>query len=226
MNPASESDNPLLTEDPAVWDDLIAGLDPASLLVLIEMRSSRALLARHSAEDILQSALAHLWRDRAKLEWRGRRAFRNLFLTIVDNRIRDLAERENAQKRGGGNQAVNASVLCGVGSGDGFMPACASTTPGAALLRRERAGAMLEALDALPEDHRYMVRMRLLEQRPMADIAQEMGIGLSAAYRLFRRAAELYEQQFAHSLGSRTDSRGRERDLAEKNPADPSPTPG
>ncbi len=77
--------NPLLSEDSRDWERLIESLGPASLLMAIEGRMSAELRARLSAEDLLQDTLLHLWRDRARIEWRGARAVRTLVLSMADN---------------------------------------------------------------------------------------------------------------------------------------------
>ncbi|MBI3844933.1 MAG: sigma-70 family RNA polymerase sigma factor [Planctomycetes bacterium] len=138
------------------------------------------LRERTTPEDILQDALLQAWRDRLRCEWRGRRAFRNWILTIIDNRIRDTHELEQAAKRGGG-AVVSFSALCTSASDDSNPSspplAIASTTPSRIALYKERAMAMQSALQSLPDDVRDIVRLRLFEQRTFDDIATHLGIG-------------------------------------------------
>lgn len=86
------------TGDPDAWQRLIAALGPAWLLVTIRSRMGANLARRYAPEDVLQEALLHAWRDRARCTWQGVRAFRSWLLQIIDNRRRDLAEHERAQE--------------------------------------------------------------------------------------------------------------------------------
>src|SRR5262245_58117053 len=106
--------NPLLSESPEVFDDLIRSAGPASLLVVIESRMGRFLRERTSAEDILQDALLCAWRDRRECEWRGAKSFRSWLLSIIDNRLRDAMDYERAGKRGGGTPVVPLSALAAI----------------------------------------------------------------------------------------------------------------
>lgn len=188
------------------WDRIIESLDPPILLLLIESRMSAALLRQVTPEDIWQEALMHAWRDRAGLEWRGLRAFRSWLLTIIDNRIRDAADRATAHKRGAGRQPVlftdlgasDARTADGASSPD--VPA--STTPSRIAMQREQAAAIRMALEALSDDVRDVVRLRLIEQLSIEEIAQRLTIGESAVRHRFRRGAELYAVQLRRALGT------------------------
>ena len=190
--------NPLLPDDSRGWEQLIESLGPASLLVAIEARMSSELRARLSAEDLLQDTLLHLWRDRERIEWRGARAFRTLVLSMADNRIRDAADHEFALKRGG---APATGVDSQVGSAAARSVA-GSTTPSRVAMARERANAMLTALESLPEDVRDVVRMRLFEDLSSQEVADRLGLGLSATKHRFLRGARLYRDRLADVLSS------------------------
>ncbi|MBU0718878.1 MAG: sigma-70 family RNA polymerase sigma factor [Planctomycetes bacterium] len=161
--------NPLTSDSPAVWDRLMEAVGPASLLVVIESRMGPLLRCRVTSEDIWQETLLSAWRDRAKCEWRGLRSFRNWLLTIIDHRIRDAAEYENAAKRGGENAARLSSSLTGESSDRSharpYPGPVGSTTPSRIAMHREQAAAMSAALETLPEELREVVRLRLFEQR-------------------------------------------------------------
>lgn len=205
-------DNPLLRDSPPAWVELIEAVSPAALLVVIEARMSAALKARHSPEDILQEALLHAWRDRHSHEWHGQKVFRNWLLTIIDHRIRDLAVRESAQKRGGDRVETPFSSLRPPGglaadsSDTAALPGMASTTPSRIAIYNETAAAMRAALRALPEEQREIVRLRLFEQLSVEEIAERLQLGPSAVRHRFRKGAELYEQQLRSKLASRSQS--------------------
>ena len=210
----SENENPLLSNSPAVWDHLIETIGPASLLVVIESRMSAALRREVSPDDIWQETLLHIWRDRANCEWRGVRAFRCWVSSIIQNRIRDAAERFGAAKRGGGSAPVVFSALEKARSGEGTSSAFpgppGSTTPSRVAVYREQATAMREALDALPSELSDVIRLRLFEQLSVAATAERLGITPSVARHRFRKASEEYRAHLATALASRTQILARE----------------
>ena len=204
--------NPLASDAPEVWDELLEAIGPASLLVVIEGRMGKAVRRRHSAEDVFQEAVLHAWRDRAMCQWRGVRAFRSWMLTIIDNRIRDLADRERAQKRGGPNGEVAESELgAATGMRFGLPQGIVTTTPSKVAIYREQAAAMREAIEGLDEAVREVVRLRLFEHRTVSEISEELEIGESAVRHRFRKGAEAYHHRLMRSLaGSSTRARLKE----------------
>jgi RNA polymerase sigma factor (sigma-70 family) len=205
----SEISNPLLSSSPHAWNRLIEAVEPASLLLVIEQRMSPALRTNVAAEDILQDALLHAWRDRRQLVWRGTKSFRSWLLTIIDHRIHDAADRDGAAKRGGGRAAVQLGGTGGLDatstSGEAGYPAV-TTTPSRLAMYREQAEVMKRALEALSEEYREVVRLRVFEQTPLEEIAERLGIGVSAVRHRFRKGAEIYARSLRSALGSRPGS--------------------
>jgi len=203
----SESANPL--SSPAAWERLIESVKPASLLLVIERRMSAGLKGVQSAEDILQEALMHAWRDRLQFEWRGLGSFRSWLLVIIDHRIKDAADRCSAGKRDAGGPVVAFSALGGAGatttSAEFGFPA-GSTTPSKLATYREQAEVMRVALDGLPEEFREIVGLRLFEQCPLEEIAARLGLGVEGVRHRFRNGSELYVRRLRASLGSRSSS--------------------
>jgi RNA polymerase sigma factor (sigma-70 family) len=199
---------PSLSES-ATWDERIRAVGPASLLVLIEHRTSPTLKRLMTSEDILQDALLLAWRDRNRFEWRGLKAFRSWLLSIIDHRIQDASTAATAAKRGGGRLPIRLSELDAAGfeSGDGLRGApVQSTTPSQIALYKEQADAMRAALDALPADLAAVVRLRLFEQRSLEETADALGIGISAAWHRFRKGAEAYRRRLRAAMTSRSRS--------------------
>lgn len=209
MSASIDTMNPLVADSPASWDALIDSINPAALLVAIESRMSHSLKKKLSAEDVFQETLLHAWRDRRSVAWQGPRAFRSWLLSIADNRIRDLADREFAQKRGG-DAVIVPFHHAGTGdattkAGSESLAGMTSTTPSRVAIRREQAAAMSAALTALPEDVREVVRLRLFEQLTMEEIASRLGIGLSAARHRFRKGAEEYQTRLREHVSTGFD---------------------
>ncbi len=212
---------------PGSFDELIESVGPSSLLVVIEGRMGAALRARYMPEDVFQEAMLHAWRDRHRFEWRGLKSFRAFLLSIIDNRIRDLTDRAQAQKRGGGIDPVRVAPLDpplstdGGHRGDGAL--LASTTPSRIAAYREERVAMHAALDALPDDLRDVVRLRLFEQMTLEEVASRLGMGESAARHRFRKGAALYRRKLEAALAARSsDGAGNKRGTLP--PGDSSPS--
>jgi RNA polymerase sigma-70 factor, ECF subfamily len=223
----SELQNPLLSSVPHVWDQLVEAVDPAALLLVIDRRMGASLRDGHTSEDILQEALLHAWRDRARFEWRGIASFRSWLLSIIDHRLHDAADRNSAEKRAAGRPPVAFSVL-----GDGGATTSAevdfpagSTTPAKLAAYREQAAAMHAALEGLPEELREVVRLRIFEQCTLEEIARRLDLGFSAARHRFRRGSELYVQRLRATLGSLPSSFSLESAAPEERESSPTRGP-
>jgi RNA polymerase sigma factor (sigma-70 family) len=186
------------------WSDLIEAVGPASLLVVIHSRMSESLRQRVSPDDILQEVLLQAWRDRDRVQWKGAQAFRSWLLTLIDHRLADAADYFNAQKRGGpgiGAPAGQDDMRPPVS--DQLPEAPITTTPSRLASYREQAELMRQAIDAVPEDCREVVRLRLFDEMPSAAVAERLGIGESAVRHRFRRGAAVYREALSRMLTSR-----------------------
>lgn len=198
MESIAAEESPFAHDTPGAWERLVAAVHVPSLLVVIESRMSGFLRARLTAEDILQDAFAHAWRDRASFRWQGVGSFRAWLLGIIDHRIKDAADREGAKKRGG-------SALIAPLHPDLPPPELThSTTASRLAVHRETVAAMREALASLPPDVEPVIRLRLFEQVPTEQIAERLGIGHAAVRHRLRRGSELYRRALLERLASRT----------------------
>jgi len=194
---------------PAQFDHLVEAAGPVSLLLVIESRLGHALRGRLTAEDILQEALLHAWRDRDRIESAtGAKGFRAWLLTIIDHRIHDAVDRELAVKRGG--QAVTFALDRPAPPGgpashvDGsHWLGAGSTTPSRVASLREQAAAMRVSLDSLPAELREVVFFRLIEQRSIDEIVASTGLTHAAVRHRLRKGAELLRYRLVGALGSR-----------------------
>ena len=191
--------NPLESDEPADWDRLLQAVNPASLLVGVQMRLGPVLASRYQPEDVLQEALLSAWRHRSGHVWTGVRGFRAWLLTIIDNRIRDLVDHTTTLKRGGRILHESLSV-------SEAPQAIQSTTASRIARYRDEAHVVLEALRSLPPEQAELIRLRLIEQMTLADIARHLSLGESAVQHRFRRAAEAYQARLAAVAAQRTDS--------------------
>ncbi len=178
--------------DPARWERLIEEVRPAAFLVVLASSMSKALREHCAPEDIWQETLVQAWNARHEHRWQGPAAFRGWLFEIARNRIRDAARKLRTDKRGAGRPAARLSDLeSGRTSSAGGLPPD-SSTPSRILMHAERAEAMRQALAELPPDLEPIVRMHLHEELTMELIAERLGIGVSTAWRRFRKGAELY----------------------------------
>lgn len=176
--------------DAAGWQRLVESANCASLLIVIQSRLGPALRARVEPDDILQESLLQAWRDRAGARFDSPRAFRAWLLTVIDHRIRDLADSANALKRGRGT----VSVPLAPGSEPGFEPS-GSTTPSRLAVHREQAAIMSEALAGVPAEWREVVHLRLFHQLTLNQIGEQLGISLAVVRTRLRCGAEVYRQR-------------------------------
>src|SRR5262245_20709897 len=167
---------------------------------------SDRLKAQCSPEDIWQETLLSAWRDRAQHHWEDTRTYRRWVVEIARNRIRDLARAIDTQRRGANGLAVTFSFLEGSrGQSLSSLLPHGSTTPSRLASHNEQAAAMSNALSQLPEDLASVVRMYLFEALAMTDIAQQLNIGLAAAWHRFRKGAELYARLLANLRSTTID---------------------
>ncbi len=198
--------NPLRSNSPESWARLVDALGPAALLVAIEGRMSARLRRRVEPEDILSEALLRAWRERERLEWRGLRSFRAWLLQVAVHQITDAAEREGAVKRGGGREIAPLSALAGAGSRadetSAVPVAIATTTPSRVAAHRELADAMRAALDRLPEDLRDVIRLRVIEELSVEEVAERLDLGVSAVKHRSRKGSAEYHRLLRAHLDS------------------------
>jgi len=194
--------------DPARWDQLIEEIRPAAVLVVIASSMSKRLRGQFTAEDMWQETLVHAWSARGQYRWQGSAAFRAWLFEIARNRIRDAARSIQTDKRGAGRPAVRFSELdSGLSSSvSGLLPPD-SVTPSRLLMHAEKAAAMQKALAALPAELEPVVRMHLLEELTMEAIAKRLGIGISTAWRRFRKGSKIYSSMLSDWKSSGISSR-------------------
>lgn len=199
--------------DPQTWRMLVESANCASLLAVIRSRMGNGLKARMEPEDVLQESLLQAWRDRGAASFASARAFRAWLLTIIDHRLRDIAEHVQAKKRGGAAGEFNGVAW--------FEPS-GSTTPSRMASHREQAAAMLDALEGVPGEYRPVVQLRLFQQRTLHQIAEELGLTLAIVRSRLRRGAEIYRLRLRAAGIGRSTLRSRDQSAHPRaNPASP-----
>jgi RNA polymerase sigma factor (sigma-70 family) len=178
------------------------------MLVVIESSMSKRLRAHCSADDIWQETLSQAWASRAQHRWESVSAYRAWLFEIARNRIRDAARHLETEKRGEGRPASRFSELGGTPSASisAMLPAD-SVTPSRNAMHAEHVSAMQRALAELPPDLEPVVRMHLLEDLTMEVVAERLQIGVSAAWRRYRKGAEIYSSRVAALTGGQSAPR-------------------
>ena len=163
------------------------------MLVALRGLMSARLRQQFDPADVWQETLLMAWRDRAKFEWRGRAAFRRWLLEIARNRIHDLADMAGADKRGDA-RPFSALAAGTDGSEDHYAGPVQTTSPGRAAADREVAALLQSAVDAVPEDWRDVVRLRLFEDLSMEEVAARTGLGVEGVRYRFRHGLDAYRR--------------------------------
>jgi RNA polymerase sigma factor (sigma-70 family) len=197
---ARTAERPQPHRDPTEWGRLIESLDVAGVYVAIGSWLGHKLRAQVAVEDIWQETLWLSWRDREQHDWRGLSSFRIWLLSIARNRVHDAARNLGRKKRGGDNVVTPFSVVAGPDSVSGMLPP-GSTTPSRIAGHRERAQAMEQALMTLEPDLRTVVQLRLFEEVPMREIAEQLHLPLSTAKERLLRGVTRYRFRLRALLG-------------------------
>lgn len=81
-----------------------------------------------------------------------------------------------------------------------------SAGPGETLYRRQLVRVLLEAIDHLPPAYADIVRLRDLDERPVAEVARELHISRSNVAVRLHRAHKLLRRHLVRALGAPRDS--------------------
>lgn len=131
--------------------------------------SARMLSDRAEAEDVTQEAMLRLWRIAP--DWRQGEAMVQTWLYRV---ARNLCLDRLRKRRGSGLDEIDE-------------PADDAAPIDARLIERDRAQALNQALDKLPERQRDAVRLRLIEGLANPEIADVLGVSVEAVESLTAR---------------------------------------
>ncbi len=151
------------------------------LAVLIYFKLGAELRASCEVDDILQETLLRAWRDIERFHYRAPGSFLSWLACIADHVIIDAARYGGRERR-----AAAVAPLSQV-------PEAADTkTPSRLLAQKERAAALLDRLNALPEDYRQAILLAKVEGLSTAEVAERMGKSREAAALLLHRAIKRF----------------------------------
>lgn len=145
-----------------------------------------------SAEDILQQAFLHAFRDIRNFQARSDASFYAWLKTIAENRLIDTVKALNRKKRGGDHHRIRKPPDSRTGSVVDLveMLSGGGRTPSQSVARHEAVQAVQIGLASLPEDQRLAVQLRFIVGKSLAQTAQEMGKTEGAVRGLIHRAKQ------------------------------------
>ena len=160
-----------------------------SLLVRARFRGGR-LQARVDSSDIVQDVLLRVSRHISTFEGSDQPAWEGWLRRIAEREVirqfehhRGAARRDigREQPRGAATDDAPSQLLAG------WLEA-SITSPSLAMVRKEHAILISDAIRRLPEDYREVLILRHLEERPFAEIAERLDRSTGAVRILWVRA--------------------------------------
>jgi RNA polymerase sigma-70 factor (ECF subfamily) len=158
------------------------------------------LSVRVDPSDIIQQTFLEAHRSFAQFAGEGPPEWTAWLRTILDRRVA-LAVREHVllQKRDLRRERSLDSAPSDTDSGSGPQLEAGHSSPSQRAIRGEEVQRLAAALAVLPPDQREAVRLRHLENQPLAEIAKHLGRSLAATAGLIKRGmktlrAELRER--------------------------------
>ena len=159
------------------------------LAVLIHYKLSSERRHIVDVDDILQETFLEAVRDIGHFEYRSPGSFLSWLSSIADHVIIDAARFERRQKRDGGEPLRFRSES----NPEGPEPA-ETKTPSRVLAQKEAVQALLEKLNALPEDYRQAILLAKIEGLNTQELAERLGKSREAAALLLHRAIQRFRQ--------------------------------
>lgn len=113
-----------------------------------------------------------------------------------------ISEAEIREVRGGTDRAVMISLEPSVAGGEGPIGTLADRAPrpDEALVAAERLGYLRDAIAELPERQRVVVSRYYLQQHPLAEIADDLGVTASRVSQLRSEGLDLLREALTHLL--------------------------
>ena len=161
--------------------------EEARLLAYLSARMSGTLRGLTTAEDLLQETYLRALQGFGRFEARGAGAWLAWLTTIARHVLADTYRRHvDALKRAAGTvlPLSDGPELAGA------RPVAREVPPGLSTVLddRHRIGQVLDALDALDDDHREVILLRMFRGLPAEEAGREMGRSANAVRLLHARA--------------------------------------
>lgn len=179
---------------PRTLEEALLLIDPAALIVAARYRVGRD--GKLDPEDAVQETLLRAVGAWNGHRWQGARAFRAWLLVILEHVVIDAHERASTLKRGAGAGHV--------GDVDNFLDGLRgkSTSPLRKSVNAERAAIYLSTIEALSDDVREIVRLRLILLQTPSAISLQVSLPVTTVQHRIRRGVIEFARQLRARLGS------------------------
>ena len=166
---------------------LVASFAPLRSVIAQQMAGSLKK-AQVEPEDVIQEVFAAAWANLPQAEFESFNAFLGWLRQIAENKLIDMHRAMLAGKRDVRRQAAAWGVQSGsyVDLLDHVSSPLATPSRGAA--RSEALAVLMARMQQLPEDYRQVIRWRLIEGLPVAEVAQRLDRSEAAIHMLCHRA--------------------------------------
>lgn len=151
------------------------------LAVFAHYRLGETLRAAMDVDDIVQETFLEAARGVGRFEYRSPDSFFRWLASIARHVIEDAARRESRRKRDGGRRVDAAEAEL-----------ADTLTPSRILFQSERVRALMDRLDALPEQYREVIVLAKLEGLAPSEIAERLGKPRDAVALLLHRALKRF----------------------------------
>lgn len=163
------------TGDRVALEELLA-LYFGSLTRHVGQRIPAGMRAVVDAEDIIQQAYVHVFRDIENCRATDEPSFFSWLRSIVDHRLHDAIRFYRAEKRGGKKNRASAVASPEQSSLMNLVEllSAGSHRPSRSAIRHEDIAAVHKAIESLPEKYRQAVQLRMLDGKSLAEAATAM----------------------------------------------------
>lgn len=157
------------------------------LAVLLRYKAGAELRSSVDIDDLLQETFLRAFRDIGHFSYESPGSFWNWLACIAGHVVLDAARFQGRQKRRAG-EAVRFRSESNPNGPDPID----LKTPSLLLSEKEAVQALLDRLDALPEDYRQAILLAKVDGLTTAEIAARLGKSREAAALLLHRALKRF----------------------------------
>jgi RNA polymerase sigma-70 factor (ECF subfamily) len=162
--------------------------------------------AKIEPEDILQQVYLEAFRAISHFTYQGKDSFLRWLYAILDRKLIDehralRAERRDVRREvkavpASAQQTTYVDLMARVMADGG--------TPSRDVRKDEALGVLSACLATLPDHYRDVIKMRFIEGRPVADVAETLGRSIGSVHMICHRALRQLREQ-AEKLGITRD---------------------
>jgi RNA polymerase sigma-70 factor (ECF subfamily) len=157
------------------------------ILTFVEKRLAGSVRDVIDPEDIVQQTFAQAYQSISRFR-KDEGTFLSWLTGIAENKVKDAIKTRQRDKRGGRWRRVREAATDSSPAEDLVTLLSKGHTPSVSAMNHEAVRAVRAAIDALPEEQRVAVQLRLLEGKHLDECAQIMNRSPRAVQGLVDRA--------------------------------------